>query len=168
MKNEIYPEKGVKIENKICGQTCGCLSEYDCHISKEDFVKRQLENNIPEGYKGSTLETLKYMFELGFENGVNFQELQPANNDYSVKESQWVSVQERFPETESLLLTTSKKILIGDWYDGIWRVHGKIRWAEKIEGGFELLSDLRTGDITHWMPMPTLPSSPTIKPINRP
>lgn len=75
---------------------------------------------------------------------------------------EWINIKDNFPKTESLLLTTSKKILIGDWYNNVWRVSGKIRWEESIKGGFELVSDLKTSDITHWMPLPELPIQPKL------
>jgi hypothetical protein len=89
----------------------------------------------------------KSNYEIGFCDG------------YDYAKPNWISVSDKMPTTEVLLLTTSKKILIGDWYNGVWRSPGKNRWDENIEsGGFKLVSDLSTKDITHWCEYPNLPN----------
>lgn len=65
---------------------------------------------------------------------------------------EWISVKEKMPIGDVLLLTTSKYIVMGDWYKEIWRVTGSVQWNNgKLE------SDYQKEDITHWMPLPERP-----------
>jgi hypothetical protein len=64
----------------------------------------------------------------------------------------WVPVSERMPEGDALLLTSSKMIVIGDWYKGAWRT-ARSTW-ERVDGTMVLKSAYRKDDITHWMPLP--------------
>lgn len=62
---------------------------------------------------------------------------------------QWISVEQEVPPHRSLLLTTSKMIVIGDFYCGIWRIDGSVYLRNH-----QLLSDYKNEDITHWMKLP--------------
>jgi hypothetical protein len=75
------------------------------------------------------------------------KELQPISPD---KDVMWISVKERMPEEEVLLLTTSKVITMGDWYKEAWRT-SQSYWKEGV-----LLSVYQKDDITHWMPLPKI------------
>lgn len=66
---------------------------------------------------------------------------------------EWITVKDRLPDKRCLLLSLSKMIFIGDWYNGIWRIDGATHW----EGG-RLVSDYNESDITHWMSLPALPT----------
>ena len=61
----------------------------------------------------------------------------------------WININEKMPDERCLLQTTSKMIVIGDWYKGVWRVDGAIYWENK-----QLKSNYNKEDITHWMPLP--------------
>ena len=67
----------------------------------------------------------------------------------------WISVEERLPDKESLLLTSSKVCIIGDWYQNDWRTC-RSHW-EKVNGKLKLVSGFGKGEITHWQPLPPLP-----------
>ncbi len=60
-----------------------------------------------------------------------------------------------FPSETSLLLTTSKVWVIGDWYRGIWRVEGRTYWEmDRDKMGEKLKSKLAKEDIIYWMSLP--------------
>jgi hypothetical protein len=69
---------------------------------------------------------------------------------------EWIRVEDKLPEGEVLLLTTSKAIIIGDWYKDKWRSPGRWHW-DAI--GQQWHSDFQTQDITHWQPLPSPPQS---------
>ena len=80
-----------------------------------------------------------------------------GNNQPQSQQTAWIRVLDRMPNNEGdvLLLTTSKIIVLGDLYQGKWRVSGR-RW-EFVNGAWE--SDVQLSDVTHWMPLPKPPTS---------
>lgn len=87
-----------------------------------------------------------------FKLGSQWQQSQPG-----IK--QWVSVEDRLPEGQVLLLTSSMMIIIGDLYKGVWRSAGHNHWVDDHDNKpyQKLASNLNIEDITHWMPLPTIP-----------
>ncbi len=67
-------------------------------------------------------------------------------------EKEWISVNEKWPEGEVMLLTSSRMIILGDWYKGEWRTH-RSRWIE-IDGANVFKSAYKKEEITHWSPLP--------------
>jgi hypothetical protein len=57
------------------------------------------------------------------------------------------------PVGRVLLLSTSKMVIIGDWYKGMWRTN------ESFWDKGELKSIYMLSDMTHWMPIPDAPST---------
>ena len=76
---------------------------------------------------------------------ISVGEFQKALKIAEVKQSGWISVEERLPETydECLLLLDNELITIG-WY------HASA--MEFVEGGMVLVNK-----VTHWMPIPEAP-----------
>jgi len=67
--------------------------------------------------------------------------------------SLWIDVKNYMPEGDVLLLTTSKVVVIGDWYKEKWRT-SQSYWDDSV-----LKSVYQKNDITHWMPLPKAPLS---------
>jgi hypothetical protein len=57
------------------------------------------------------------------------------------------------PKGRVLLLTTSRMVIIGDWYKGMWRTNESF-WDEG-----KLKSIYALQDMTHWTPIPDAPST---------
>lgn len=64
---------------------------------------------------------------------------------------EWISIKDNLPTERCLLLTASKLIVIGDWYNGIWRAEGANEWKDG-----KLTSIYSKEDITHWMKFPSI------------
>lgn len=64
---------------------------------------------------------------------------------------EWISTKENLPTERCLLLTASKMVVIGDWYNGIWRAEGANEWKDG-----KLTSIYSKEDITHWMKFPSI------------
>ena len=67
----------------------------------------------------------------------------------------WIKITDKMPpkNTDVIMVTSSRIIVIGDRYNGIWRVPGQTFWKDG-----ELHSYLDDNDILYWMPLPELPS----------
>ena len=66
----------------------------------------------------------------------------------------WMNIKDKMPpkNTDVLMVTSSRIIVIGDRYEGIWRVPGQTFWKDG-----ELHSYLDDNDILYWMELPELP-----------
>ena len=66
----------------------------------------------------------------------------------------WIKITDKMPpkNTDVIMVTSSRIIVIGDRYNGIWRVPGQTFWKDG-----ELHSYLDDNDILYWMPLPELP-----------
>lgn len=76
---------------------------------------------------------------------------EPANKEVD-ENSKWISCKKQMPNTEVLLLTSSKLMIIGDFYNGSWRTH-RSKWVEK-DGVNVLESAYQFQDIIAWRPLP--------------
>jgi len=92
------------------------------------------------------------------------QKLIDQQSKEEAKESKWISVEDIPPPARCLLLTTSKMVVVGDRYKGIWRIDGATRWVSRDSSNGRyvnryrvLVSNYNDGDITHWMPLPDPP-----------
>jgi hypothetical protein len=63
-------------------------------------------------------------------------------------EPKWIDCNIKMPDREVLLLTTSKVIILGDWYKDSWRT------AQSYWDNGNLKSVYQKEDITHWMSLP--------------
>ena len=80
--------------------------------------------------------------------------MKPEEDNTGAIQSTWIKVNDRFPNETALLATKSKMVVIGDYYDGQWRVNG--HWSHN---GSTWISEYKFDDITHWMPLPELPNN---------
>jgi len=72
-----------------------------------------------------------------------------------LKKDEWVSVEVgNEPTHECLLLTTSKRRVIGDFYKGIWWTESS-KWVGQNPS--VLTSSFEYKDITHWRELPNPP-----------
>ena len=66
----------------------------------------------------------------------------------------WIKITDKMPPqaTDVIMVTSSRIIVIGDRYKGIWRVPGQTFWKDN-----KLCSHLADDDIIYWLPLPALP-----------
>jgi hypothetical protein len=87
--------------------------------------------------------------------------LQPPQSNFALSPFRQVETLVRWrridmsnpPEGRVLLLSTSKMVIIGDWYKGMWRTN------ESFWDKGELKSIYMLSDMTHWTPIPDAPST---------
>lgn len=90
---------------------------------------------------------------------------EPVNKEVD-EDSKWISCKKQMPNTEVLLLTSSKLMIIGDFYNGSWRTH-RSKWVEK-DGVNVLESGYQFQDIIAWQPLPPTvwqPNYPVVKEV---
>jgi hypothetical protein len=83
----------------------------------------------------------------------NTMGIAPSFNRQAEPLVRWRQCAEEMPTDEVILLTTSKVRVVGDWYKGKWRT-ALSYWKDG-----ELQSFYQKEDITHWTPLPALPST---------
>jgi hypothetical protein len=109
---------------------------------------------ILKGIDGECWPVKPDIFERTYDvQSPNTFTLQPANNDYAVKESQWISVGDRLPEHGEDFNVVLDLQDGGDPVSGIMEFDGVNRiW---LYPG----SDVECTQVTHWQPLPSPPNN---------
>jgi hypothetical protein len=159
ISSQNYGEDGIGLGSQQINDLLPSQSEPRLMTTPEEKVNDILIGMIGIGGIPSN-EDFYAEFDMRLREALGIEQLpEPSQPEDKLRE--WLPINEtNIPKERSLLLTSSKVIVIGDYYKEIWRIDGATKWIGE-ENPKTLKSDYDFKDITHWMPLPkTTPSQP--------